>query len=298
MSLWAQPAGVVDITERTMFMIRKLMMAAAASSALLAGAVGGSGSAAAEPNYERYISSDVGTWKPDGLYKVAYSQELWEVNGAEDYAAAISYSDWASQGFPGFKPAPTDYVKYPWSPNIYAVTFFGSDQSQWLTDQLNYIEWQLVGFPAPRTAGLIPGSEFIQHDGSSEIFVQEPDDAAAFHKLTFPQWQAAGAPTPTDTDIQFKKLAWDTSGAIFVNYFEDYGNQIDFAQWQYWGFPTPQNVQRLEGDEAPSFGVTRESPGSSTLVYYNSFYDYENVLSFQEWQGAGAPPPAELPISD
>jgi hypothetical protein len=117
------------------------------------------------------------------VYKNGYSSTLYRlVNGA---AKAVSYAEWQSAGFPNPQGSPTEYVKYPWAPTLYAVTFW---PAAWQWDRLSYEQWQRAGFPAARTAGWIEGSDVYKKAGSPNIFVKDP--AGLVHQLTYAEWAA------------------------------------------------------------------------------------------------------------
>lgn len=277
--------------------MRKLaFVAAAALVATLA-----SPAHALEPQNPRVIESS-SQFISDGLYRVAYTGELWEVDNEDNSARAISLDEWNENGNPGFSPAPTDYVKYPWSPKIYGVTFFGQDPSTWLWDPLTLQDWQAAGSPAPRAAGFIKGSTIFKFGGSPELFLDEDsalnsesDSLVASqpaHKLTFAEWRATGFVPPEELDAEILRLSWDTSGAVFVQYEQFYGTQLGFEEYQAIGSPTPQTVRRLPGDAPANYSVYRqENPLDSRLVYYNGFFDYKKVLTYQEWVAMGSPTP-------
>ncbi len=277
-------------------MFRRLAAAAAVTALLLTA----SPSQALQPQDPRLIGSEAGFFE-DGLFRVAYSTEIWQVSSTSNQAKALTPVEYENLEDKSFKPARTDYVKYPWSDTLYGVTFFGSDQSTWLWDPLTFEQWQTAGFPAPRNAGLIKGSDFIQFEGSPEIFVDEDPEVEDFqngipnHKLTFAEWQAAGSPAPDEIGITIAKLTWDTSGTLF-SYGNGGGGPLTFADWQRFGFPTPQQLLHLPNDEAPSFNIYRQAdPNDARLSYINEFFGYTKFLTFAEWQAQGFPPPVENP---
>ena len=279
--------------------MRKLALVAA--SALLATLA--SPAQALEPQNPRTLESS-GQYIADGLYRVAYTGEIWQVENGEGggFADALTFEEFSALEDQSFKPAPTDYVKYAWSDKLYGVTFFGVNPDSWLWDPLTFEQWQAAGFPAARNAGYIKGSEVYKFSGSSELFLDEDglfgselgeEGLAPLHKLTFAEWAATGFRGPIELEVEVLRLSWDTSGAVFFAN-GNFGGQLTLAEYQQAGSPTPQAKLRLPGDQAPSFSVYRqENPADARLVYYNGNFNYKKILTFGEWQGAGAPTPGQ-----
>ncbi len=109
-------------------------------------------------------------------YTTKYDGSVWAVTPAT--IAALSFAEWQALGFPTPLPAPTDYVKYPWSPTLYAVTFFGQEESRWVWKELTFVDWQRAGTRAPRNAGWIKGSVYYQWAGTPELWVQDSLEAS------------------------------------------------------------------------------------------------------------------------
>lgn len=269
------------------------MLVASVAAGVLASVLGGAAQAEESDGGEQRIeaASTSSSWIPDGYYLVRYSQEIWYVDSAEDIAYALTYEEWAGDGFPTPQPAPTDFVKYPWSPSISAVTFFGQDRSQWLWDHVSFEEWTRAGRPAPRNAGWIEDSYFYQWSTSPEIFVT---DAGNFtHKLTYAEWLGTlSAPFERLDNRGFVKLAWADRNHQYVYYADDMANgcyrTIDFATWTGAGQPTPQLATRLPGDAV--FRHHREGyAGALAYGLNNSFF----WLSADEWARMGSPAPLD-----
>lgn len=230
----------------------------------------------------------------EDLYLVKHSGELWFVDHEVGFAYPITYEEWEEAGFPSYKPAPTDYVKYSWSPSISAVTFFGKNRDQWEWTHLDMASWTRAGRPAPRTAGWIEDSYWYQWGTSSQILVE---DAGGFnHVLTYAQWQAAGYPQfEARSNEGFFRLRWDASGTILrydsINGSPqqptNWARAIGYAEWQAEGFPAPQVVERL-----PSHIDFLLMPNGQVRYAARG---YSKVLSYAEWQSAGFPPPSPAP---
>lgn len=145
------------------------------------------------PTFKNTMSrsgSNVETTRTFPVYKNAYSPVLYRlVNGAR---SALTYAQWRDAGFPSPQPTPTDYVRYPWAPSLYAVTFW---PAAWQWDRLTYDQWSTAGFPAARAAGWIEGSVIYKTATAPEIYVRDP--AGGVHQLTYAEWQAMGFRKPT-----------------------------------------------------------------------------------------------------
>ena len=123
------------------------------------------------------------------VYKNAYSPTLYKVvNGI---ASGITYAQWQAARFPTPQPTPTDYVKYPWAPSLYAVTFW---PAKWQWDMLTLDTWAKTGYHPARTAGWIEGSVVYKRAGSPNLFVRDP--AGLVHQLTLDEWAAMNYRAP------------------------------------------------------------------------------------------------------
>ena len=216
----------------------------------------------------------------DGYYKQPFDPTIWHLEGGT--ASAITYDEWAAAGFPVPAPSPTDYVKYPWSPTIYAVTFWDNPESAWDWDRLTQQQWWASGSPAPRTAGWITGSTYYQWATANELFVQGEDGVK--HKLTYNEWAAAGFRAfDRHANEGFLKLSWAPNITWMPDLATGYGYSITYAQWSAESFPTPQVVQRVVGDHFFKYG------NGSTIYYMGPAFN--RAISYPEWVGAGRPAP-------
>ncbi|MGM1059794.1 excalibur calcium-binding domain-containing protein [Saccharothrix sp. Mg75] len=216
----------------------------------------------------------------DGYYKQPFDSTVWRVDSG--HARAISYGEWSNAGFPVPSASPTDYVKYPWSPTIYAVTFWGDQDPTWDWDRLTEAQWRAAGTPAPRNAGWIAGSYYYQWGTSGEIFVEGPDGVN--HKLTPSEWAASGYRAfDRRSNEGFMKLSWASTITRMPNLATGYGYPIDYAEWSAEAFPTPQVVQRVVGDHFYKWH------NSSTIYYQGPAF--HRAISYGEWSGAGFPTP-------
>lgn len=220
------------------------------------------------------------------LYKVVYDATIYEMvkdGNGKVTPVPLSYAKWTTvykQQQP--TPASTDFVKYPWSPTIYAVTFWPGGESAWMWTRLSYPQWQTAGKPFPRIAGWIKGSYYYQWRTSSEIFVEGEDGVN--HKLTYPEWQASGLrPFEHRSAEGFLKLTWAPEIARMSNVTNGAGRPLGYAEWQAEAFPTPSAVQRIQGDQF------YKDHGSPTVYYAGP--GMNRAVNFAEWQAAGSPTP-------
>lgn len=237
------------------------------------------------------------SWVADGLYYVSYTGELWQVDSKNRRASAISYAQWQQLGFPGYKPAPTDYVRYAWSNTLYAVTFFGPDRAQWLWAHMSFEEWSRAGRPAARSAGWIEGTHFYQWRTSPNVYVI--DDGGTVHSLTWGEYVAAGQPAFARHEGGYYRLPWDSTGAVIflpiwgdgdippqaLSHAAGMGRPIYFHEWQALGQPAPQVVAHLP-QETGNGGVVG-SPGR--LSYMSRAY--MKNLTDAEYAAMGRPAP-------
>ncbi|GAB2997418.1 excalibur calcium-binding domain-containing protein [Saccharothrix stipae] len=216
----------------------------------------------------------------NGYYKQPFDPTVWRVDNG--VARGISYDEWSSAGFPQPAPSPTDYVKYAWSPTIYAVTFWGNPDSTWDWDRLTEAQWRASGSPYPRTAGWIKGSYYYQWGTASEIFVEGED--RLHHKLTYDEWAASGFRNfDRRSNEGFLKLSWASNIMRMSNLATGAGYSIGYGEWSAQAFPTPRVVQRIAGDRFYKYAGT-------ATIYYQGI-PFHRAVSYHEWVAAGSPWP-------
>ncbi|MCF4120386.1 excalibur calcium-binding domain-containing protein [Antribacter sp. KLBMP9083] len=221
-------------------------------------------------------------WYQDGVFALQYTDELWRVDSASDTARQLTFDEWAALGFPTPQPAPTSYVKYSWSPTVYAVTFFGDERDEWLWEQISFGQWSRAGYPSPWNAGWIEGSYFYKWGTSSELFVEGPDGVN--HKLSHAEWQASGFMPPADRSNEgFVKYTWDSTIVRMTNFGWGQGYAIGYDEWRSEAFPTPQAVTRVAGDQVYRYY------GNPTIWYAGP--GLNRPITGAEWQAMGFPAP-------
>lgn len=217
-----------------------------------------------------------------GIFSVSYNGDLYQVDKSSGSIHRLSYSEWLALGSPAATPRQTDFVKYPWSPTIYAVTFFGSERHEWVWASVSYSEWQHAGSPAPHSAGWIQGSYYYQWATSDEIFVLSPDGVK--HKLTGQQWADAGRPAPERFGNDgFYKYSWDPTILHMTDLAGGHGYAISGSEWRHEDYPTPQVVNRVVGDQVYT------QCGSSDIWYAGP--GLNRRISYAEWSAMGRPAP-------
>ncbi|MEU4444925.1 hypothetical protein AB0K14_03065 [Actinosynnema sp. NPDC050801] len=217
----------------------------------------------------------------DGYYKQPFDATVWRVDGG--VARAITYDEWAAAGFPQPAASPTDYVQYPWSWTIYAVTFWGDPESTWDWDRLTEPQWRASGSPAPRAVGWVEGSRVYRWETNfQELFVEAPDRTS--HKLTYDEWAAAGfRPPGWNHNSGFLKLSWAPNIMRMTDLKSGIGRSIDQGDWHREGYPTPQVVRRVANDHFYKYD-------SSPVIYYQG-PAFHRAIGYEEWVGAGTPSP-------
>lgn len=209
-----------------------------------------------------------------------YDGTIYEVSSSG--ARPLSFAEWQALGAPTPGPAPTEYVKYAWSPAISAVTYFGADQSQWVWGHLTAAQWRKAGNPKPRSAGWISGSRYYQWAGSSQIFVQ--DVGGTKHALTLREWQASGLqPFEKRSNQGFVKLSWNHNIAFLDDFRHGLGSPISASRWRAEGTPTPTVAARFPGDQV------YQNYGNPTLYYAGP--TVFKALTYAEWRAMGFPTP-------
>lgn len=221
------------------------------------------------------------------LYKIVYDSTIFEMvpdSSGTEIPRPLSYEKWRDvYNFQTPAAASTDFVKYPWSPTIYAVTFWPGGENNWMWTQLSLVQWQTAGRPTPRNAGWIKGSYYYKWGSSNELFVEGADGVN--HKLTGAEWAASGYRSFVDRSNEgYLRLTWAPEIARMSSLSAGAGRPMGYNEWQEEAFPTPQAVQRITGD---SF---YKNSGSSTIWYKGPAM--ERPVTYSEWTAAGSPSPS------
>lgn len=268
-----------------------------------------------------------------GYIKAPWSPIIYAVDedGSRD---ALTYPEWVSLGAPRPTVAPATYVKVSWSPSVYGLVTW--PDSSVTTDDAHLLTWPEysgLGRPAITTVAHIPGTKYFRwtSDGA-EIFARTPDTTV--RKLTYPQWRAAGHPSPELATRGFYRAAWShvihevtTAGRV---------RQITYPEWIALGAPraasapvtyakTPwapdvyglitwpnspadtrvDQVARLSWVDyvaagRPALVARTRIPGDSFVKYtvgptvFHSVQGVLTPLTAADWRAAGTPPPATV----
>lgn len=254
-----------------MIVLRRALTSMTAAAVLLLGSV----AATAPANAEIYST---------GVFSVPYNGDLYNV-GADGAIMKLTYPEWQALGSPEARPAPTNFVRYRWSPSVYAVTFFGTERDEWVWSSVSYEQWDRAGRPEPREAGWIAGTYFYGWATSSEIFSIAPD--GAYRKLAYGEWLAAGSPAPDDRSNEgFYKYSWDSTITRITNITAGQGRGISYSEWKSEAFPTPQVVARVPGDSVYQYY------GQSDIWYAGPAFN--RVITGNEWAAMGYPAPSRI----
>lgn len=219
------------------------------------------------------------TWT---LVKIAYLDTVYElVDGVTP--TPISFERYRDvYKFAAVQPAPTAYVKYPWSATVYGVTFWQTGADTWQWDELTFPQYQKAHYPAVRNAGWILGSYYYQWSTSAELFVQGDDGVV--HKLNYSEWADSGFQDFERLDnVGFQKLSWSAEIGGMNDIAGGQGAKLSYDEWAAESFPTPQVVQRFPGDQF------YRSAGDPTVVYAGPLVN--RAVSYPEWAAAGFPAP-------
>lgn len=251
--------------------------------ALLAGPTAAVGAAEEYPDSTGAVgraaqSQERGAAAETQYLKKPHTASIYAVNGSS--RRHLGYDEWVALGRPAAASTRTDFVKYPWSPTLYAVTYWSA--SDWDWDRLTWDAWTMAGRPAPRAAGWIEGSSIYRWESSAELFLRGED--GSLKKLTWAEWAATGYRPPSVRGNQgFVKLSWDGNIARMSDLRYGQGRPISHAEWAAEGFPAPRVAPRFPGDifEKDFAGPAIRYSGPTVSRY----------IAYGEWQVAGAPTP-------
>ncbi|MCI9887691.1 ExeM/NucH family extracellular endonuclease [Micrococcales bacterium 31B] len=213
---------------------------------------------------------------PD-VFSVPFSQDLFITDNGQ--VRAITFEEWQQYGYPAPEASKVAYVKYPWSPNVYAIISAegNADAAHSEVRLLSGAEWAAAKFPTPTVAGWIPGSRVTRNTDSDELFLTFYGQT---HKLTFAEWQRAGYPAFSASGVKFSRAVW--SDAVFRTVGST-TRRVTFGEWVTAGGPTPVPRDRVAAD-----AFTK--PRTSDDITWK-FADHSEVLTFEQWARAGFPSP-------
>ncbi|MGJ1749459.1 excalibur calcium-binding domain-containing protein [Clavibacter sepedonicus] len=228
---------------------------------------------------------DQGRWQ---LYTTSFDGRIYELVNDQS-PRALSFETWRDVydfRVPG--ASPTDYVKYPWSSTVYAVTFWPGGEGAWQWTRLDYGQFVKAGSPAVRNAGYIVNSYVYKWGTSAEILVEGEDKVN--HKLTGAEWRAMDfRPFNDRANEGFMKPSWTSDIVRMTDVRGGQGRAIGYGEWQEEAFPTPQVVQRINGDQFYRYS-------NSNQVWYAG-PGMNRVVSLAEFRAAGSPAPRVIQVA-
>lgn len=221
-----------------------------------------------------------------GYYSVPYDSTLYFHHHGSASTDPASFQEWSADGFPTPTPVATDFVKYSWHPMVYAVSYFGPNREDWVWQNLTFEQWTRAGRPAPRNAGWIPDTTFVQWASSPEIFAGLSNDVDPWHKLTYAEWAAAGHPSPDQYPAAgFYKYPWSSSiGFLWDTTIGD-GQTLTYQEYVDLGRPTPQTVTHVNYEHVWRFA------GSSQLYLDSPITGWDTPITYSQWSALGRPAP-------
>ncbi|MCI9888748.1 hypothetical protein JT358_09785 [Micrococcales bacterium 31B] len=193
------------------------------------------------------------------VYSVPYSDDLFQVVSGK--ATKLTWNQWAGLGYPKPTPGPTDYVRYPWSSQVFAVHFWSTPRDNW--------GWH----------------EVIKWSTSDELFATFDVRTDVLHKLTPAEWAAMSYQAPEALYTDFYKLPWlDT--LFMVGEAGTGGNAVTFDEWKQLGFPSPRVITSLGDGEQWNMAAN-----GVDIIYRFDKFGYWKVVTPEEWARAGNPAP-------
>lgn len=215
---------------------------------------------------------------PEGVYSVPHSPQLYyhlHSTTRGDVLSPVDFASWRAQGFPAPVPAPTQFLRHPWSPTVHAVTTFGT---RTVREPITLADWQRAGSPAPRETFPIPDTLYFGlRSGGPEIMAMLDWEGSV---LTPEQWASAGYPAPGLLDVTYLRLAWEPT---IVELYGTQARVVTYERWIAMGAFPPYRLPMLPGDYVCRIG------GGATLSYVGR--SFEGTLTFEQWVAAGQPQP-------
>ena len=225
---------------------------------------------------------------PYDIYVTPFDGTIYELVGGQS-PRPLSYSRWQDV-YDLRTPlmSSTDYVKYPWSSTVYAVTFWPGGQDAWQWTRLDYGQFVKAGSPSVRNAGYIVNTYVYKWGTSAEILVEGEDKVN--HKLTGAEWRdMAYRPFDDRANEGFMKLSWSAEIVRMSDVRNGQGRAIGYGEWQEEAFPTPQVVQRIANDQFYRYS-------NSNQVWYAG-PGMNRVVSLNEFRAAGSPSPRVIQVA-
>jgi hypothetical protein len=220
------------------------------------------------------------------VYSVPYAPTLFlqhAPSGMGPARTTLDLATWQAAPLLGRAPVPvlTLFIRYRWSPRIYAMSLLAPLEWHRLTPE----EWAYAGSPTPLVyASGIPGSKYVVFPPYPEVYAMLDGYGEEF---SGGEWQEAGTPGVYPSSNHswsppfYLKLPWSPGIALFK------GDQIELLTLERWvdlGQPEPTLIPMLPRDEVCFVG---DGP---SIAYDGA--TFSGVLTVDQWLAAGSPRPA------
>ncbi|MCI9888795.1 hypothetical protein JT358_10020 [Micrococcales bacterium 31B] len=178
------------------------------------------------------------------VFKQKSSPTLYRIagSGATLGMRPISYAEWVSLG----KPAPltvgnSTYIKYPWSRDVFEVTYWGKDYPENGVVYVNADQWKRLGYPTVHDMPYEPTLRLIKWATSDEIFARV---AGRYYRISYDQWRGTEFKSYINhTNQGFVKLANSTTIYAVTDLARNKGVPLTYEKWRGLGSPTPRIVK-------------------------------------------------------
>lgn len=225
-------------------------------------------------NVAASAQADDGKWP---IYRTPYAPTVYEL---VDNVTPTPISDerWKTV-YLKQEPLPTDtsFIKYSWSPTLYAVTRWPGGEGSWDWHLLTYNEKRRAGFPAGDDVPWVGGSTVYKWATSEEKFILAPDGRR--HKISEAEWVAGGSqPVSVRQNEGFMKLSWAEDVFRMTDIATMTGYKVEWAEKTAEDNPTPQTIDGFPGE---TFSVD----ANGAITYAGP--TMSRVITYSQWRAAG-----------
>lgn len=217
----------------------------------------------------------------DDYVRAPWSSDIQRID-ASGGVRTLTYPEWIAAGAPTPRVASARFASLPWSTTVYGILDWQGpvDSDPDVVAALSWAEYQRAGAPRVERVAHVPKTEYFRWaSGGAEIFARSPGGAT--HRLTYPQWTAAGSPAPATRDGGYYRAAW--SDIVHRVDAKGEASRVGFASWQAAGAPTPAIAPTtyVKTPWAPAVVAVVRWPGASA--------DLTVGLTWSEYVRAGKP---------
>ncbi len=206
---------------------------------------------------------------------------------------------WGELGYPAPTVLESSYVRYSWSPTIYAATEDSPRvYSTW--EDVEYTGWRVAGSPMPE---VLPSS-LVKYPWSSSVYAVTPHDPQwggqeSTIPVSYMEFARAGSPTPATVSWIPNSLVftYHSGTDVYVQIGAEY-HRLSYAEWRAMGSPTPTDNEMRHMRLSWSPGIVAfidsafyDTPGSPE---WHRVYD----VTYEQWARLDFPTPevrASLP---